>query len=354
MMNTQSVTEDDATLLGQARIWRYIYGVFDSMAIRCCVELRIPDIISNHNRPITLSEIASGIDSPSIDVDGLGRLMRFLVHRKVFDEEDSEPETVYSLNHCSKWLLNDSNVTLAPLVMMFTNPFFGLPLSALSRSLKEAGTAFKLTHGEEFYDFSMVNSDFSSIFNEGMACTAKITMDAIISSYRNGFLTSKGSVVDVGGGMGVGISEIVKAYPHLKGINFDLPHVISTAPTYDGVTHVGGDMFNAIPPAEMIFMKWILHNWSDEDCVKILKNCRKAIPKETGKVIIVEIVQHPTEDDPFNYTRLTFDLVMFALFPCGRQRSENEWKKLLGESGFCHYNIIKMPALLSIIEAFPL
>ncbi|KAI3505378.1 hypothetical protein L1887_27491 [Cichorium endivia] len=279
--------------------------------------------------------------------------MRFLVHRKVFDEEDSEQETVYSLNHCSKWLLKDSNETLAPLVMMFTNPFFGLPLSALSRSLKEAGTAFKLTHGEEFYDFSVVNSDFSSIFNEGMACTAKITMDVVISSYRNGFLTSKGSVVDVGGGMGVGISEIVKAYPHLKGINFDLPHVISTAPTYDGVTHVAGDMFNAIPPAEMIFMKWILYNWSNEDCVKILKNCRKAIPKETGKVIIVEILQHPTEDDPFNYPRLTFDLVMFTLFPCGREQSKNDWKKLLGESGFCRYNIIKMPALMSIIEAFP-
>ncbi|KAI3505380.1 hypothetical protein L1887_27493 [Cichorium endivia] len=309
MMNTQSVTEDDAILVGQARIWRYIYGVFDSMAIRCCVELRIADIISNHNRPITLSEIASCINSPSIDVDGLGRLMRFLVHRKVFDEEDSEQETVYSLNHCSKWLLNDSKVTLAPL--------------------------------------------FNRIFNEGMVCTAKITMEAVISSYRNGFLTSKGSVVDVGGGMGVAISEIVKAYPHLKGINFDLPHVISTAPTYDGVTHVAGDMFNAIPPAEMIFMKWILHNWSDEDCVKILKNCRKAVPKETGKVIIVEIVQHPLEDDPFNYTRVAFDLVMFAYFPSGRERSENDWKKLLGECGFFRYNIIKMSTLLSIIEAFP-
>ncbi|KAI3690034.1 hypothetical protein L2E82_48009 [Cichorium intybus] len=165
-------------------------------------------------------------------------------------------------------------------------------------------------------------------------------MDAVISSYRNGFLTSKGNVADVGGGMGVGISEIVKAYPHLKGINFDLPHVISAAPTYDGVTHVAGDMFNAIPPTEMIFMK-------------ILKNCRKAIPKETGKVIIVEIVQHPTDDYPFNYPRLTFDLVMFALFPCGREGSENDWKKLLGESGFCRYNIIKMPALMLIVEAFP-
>ncbi|CAH1453318.1 unnamed protein product [Lactuca virosa] len=88
-----------------------------------------------------------------------------------------------------------------------------------------------------------------------MACTAKITMDAIISVYKGGFLGLKASVVDVGGGTGVAISEFVKTYPHLKGINFDLPHVISTAPTYDGVTHVVGDMFKAIPLAETIFMK---------------------------------------------------------------------------------------------------
>lgn len=120
----------DAMLAGQAQILRYIYGVLDGMAIRCCVELRIADIINNHGGSMVLSEIAAGIDSPSINVDGLGRLMRFLIHRKVFDEiprpkvgeSEGERETVYSLNHCSKWLLSDTDVTLAPLVMMRTNP----------------------------------------------------------------------------------------------------------------------------------------------------------------------------------------------------------------------------------------
>ncbi|KAI3690038.1 hypothetical protein L2E82_48013 [Cichorium intybus] len=119
------------------------------------------------------------------------------------------------------------------------------------------------------------------------------------------------------------------------------------------------DLFTILPliistnETETFSLLWILHNWSDEDCVKILKNCRKALPKETGKVVIVEIVQHLLEDDPFNYTRAAFDLVMFAHFPSGRERSENDWKKLLGECGFFRYNFIKMPALMSIIEAFP-
>ncbi|KAI3494560.1 hypothetical protein L1887_40692 [Cichorium endivia] len=256
MMKTQSGIEEDAVLMGQTQISRFLFGIFDAMAIRCCVELGIADIISNHDCPTTLSEITTGINSPSINVDGLGRLMRFLVHRKVFDEMSRpDGETVYSLNHNSTWLLTHTNVTMAPLVMLFTDQFLVSPLHVLSRSIKEGGTSFKMTHGDEMFAFSFLNSKFNNMFNEGMACTAKYTMDTIISSYKNGFLGMKGIVVDVGGGTGMTISEIVKAYPHLKGINFDLSHVIASTPTYDGVTHVAGDMFNAIPPAETIIMK---------------------------------------------------------------------------------------------------
>ena len=96
-----------------------------------------------------------------------------------------------------------------------------------------------------------------------------------------------------------------------------------------------------------------MHDWSDDDCIKILKNCRKAISKETGKLIIVEIVRDPKGEDFFDYMRLTYDLVMFSHFSKGRERTELEWKKLLTEGGFSRYNIVKIPALQSIIEAFP-
>nr|XP_043617289.1 (R,S)-reticuline 7-O-methyltransferase-like [Erigeron canadensis] len=355
-MNTQNGIDDHAMLKGQSQILRYIYGALDGMAIRCCVELRIADIINNRGRPATLSEIATDIDSSTINVDGLGRLMRFLVGKKVFDQSNQhheEREMVYSLNHCSKWLLCDTDMTLAPLVMMRTDPVFVSPLHVMSQSIKEGGSTFKKTHGKELFDFCTFNSEFNRVFNEGMACTAKIATEAIMSSYKNGFLELKGRMVDVGGGTGVAISEIVKAYPHLTGINFDLPHVISTAPTYEGVTHVTGDMFKAIPPAETIFMKWILHDWGDNDCIKILKNCRKVLASETGKLIIVEIVQMPAGDDIFDDTRLTYDLVMFSHFSSGRERSESEWTKLLVEGGFLRHNVIKTQALQSIIEAFP-
>jgi precorrin-6B methylase 2 len=79
-------------------------------------------------------------------------------------------------------------------------------------------------------------------------------MGVVLAEYKDGF-SCVGSLVDVGGGTGGMIAEIVKAHPHIKGINFDLPHVVAIAPTRQGVSHVGGDMFEAIPNADAIFMK---------------------------------------------------------------------------------------------------
>nr|GEZ09861.1 desmethylxanthohumol 6'-O-methyltransferase-like [Tanacetum cinerariifolium] len=93
----------------------------------------------------------------------------------------------------------------------------------------------------------------------------------------------------------------------------------------------GKDFFDDM---RLTYDLWILHDWSDDDCIKILKNCRKAISKKTGKLIIVEIVQDPKGEDFFDDMRLTYDLVMFSHFSNGRERTELEWEKLLTEGGF--------------------
>lgn len=100
-------------------------------------------------------------------------------------------------------------------------------------------------------------------------------------------------------------------------------------------------------------MQWIMHDWNDSDCIKILKNCRKAIPERGGKIMIADIVLEPSGDGVLDDTRLVFDLVMIAHASGGKERTENEWEKILKEGGFPRYKIIKIPALLSIIEAYP-
>ncbi|XP_048327932.2 xanthohumol 4-O-methyltransferase-like [Ziziphus jujuba] len=347
--------EAEAELRGQADIWKYMLSFADSMALKCAVELRIPDIIHSHASPITLSQIASGFaDSPSPDLTYLERIMRLLVRRNIFTahHQSDGAETLYGLTHSSRWLLRDSELSLAPMFVLETHPSLMAPWHCFSQCVKDGGIAFKKAHGREIWEFASHNPDFNTLFNDGMGCTARIVLRAIVSEYKDGF-DHVGSLVDVGGGIGGAIAEIVKSYPHIRGINFDLPHVIATAPVYPGVSHVGGDMFEGIPNADAIFMKSIMHDWDDENCVKILRNCRKAIGEKNGKVIIVDIVVKSEGNEIFDEMGMVIDLLMLAHTTGGKERTEKEWKKILNDGGFTRYKIIKIQAILSIIEAYP-
>ncbi|XP_031261165.1 (R,S)-reticuline 7-O-methyltransferase-like [Pistacia vera] len=352
----EAIETSDESLRGQVEIWQHMFSFADSMALKCAVELRIADIINTHCGPITLSQLASSIGSPFPGISYLSRIMRLLVRKKIFaayHDSNGNGETLYGLTHSSRWLLRDSELSLAPMILMENHPLLMAPWHCFSQCVKEGGIAFKIAHGKEIWDFALQNPEFNKLFNDGLACTSKIIARAIISGYKDGFSSINGSLVDVGGGTGELINEIVKSYPHIRGINFDLPHVVSTAPKFDGISHVDGDMFQAIPKADAAIMKFVLHDWSDEDCVKILRNCRNAIPEKTGKVLITEVIVKPDGNDLSDDTGLDFDLLMIAHSTGGKERTEVEWKKILEEAGFPQYNIINIPAIPFIIEAFP-
>ncbi|XP_028082877.1 xanthohumol 4-O-methyltransferase-like [Camellia sinensis] len=128
----------------------------------------------------------------------------------------------------------------------------------------------------------------------------------------------------------------------------------STTPNSTAAT-VGDTQHNSPPPLtpNPTGLIWILHNWSDEDYVQILRNCRKAIPEKTGKIVIVDTILQPGGDDLFDNTGMAMDLMMLTLVRGGKERTKLEWKKILNEGGFVRYNIIQIPALQSIIKAYP-
>nr|UOO01098.1 O-methyltransferase [Eucalyptus croajingolensis] len=346
----------DETLRGQAQAMKHMYAFADSMALKCAVELRIPDIIHSEGAgPVTLAQIASRIPSPSPEMAYLASIMRLLVCKNVFSAVRNGGETLYGLTPTSRWLLQGGgHLSLAPAVLLVSHPAMMSPWHNLSDCIKDGGgsTAFQMAHGRGLWDLATENPEFNRTFREGMACLNKLMMKAIVDAYKDGF-ERVGSMVDVGGGTGDAVSEIVRLYPHIKGINFDRPHVIAEAPAHGGVSHVGGDMFEAIPSADAVFMKWVLHNWNDEDCVRILKNCKKALPKKNGVVIIADVVLQPDGDGLFEEAQVGLDLMMITATR-GKERSEPEWKKILEEGGFPRYNIIQTSCMLSIIEAFPL
>nr|GLL22863.1 trans-resveratrol di-O-methyltransferase-like isoform X1 [Ipomoea trifida] len=114
-------------------------------------------------------------------------------------------------------------------------------------------------------------------------------------------------------------------------------------------------MFVSIPPADAILLKWILHDWSDEVSVKILKKCKESIPNKEkgGKVIIIDmVVNNTTKDDKSIETQIFFDMLMMVLVS-GRERAKKDWAKLFLEAGFSDYKIIPILGLRSLIEAYP-
>jgi len=249
-------------LEGLPTLLKLTFAFVDSLALKCAIELGIADIIHSHGCPISLSEIASDLKSPYLDLTFLSCLMQLLVRGEIFTAVNPEPdkpnETLYWLTQASRLILqrDDACTSYAPMVLMHTHPNLLTPWHYLSHSIKEGGVAFEKAHGRSMWELLSVDREFNQTFHAGLACTAKVGFKLIASEYTDVFADVE-SVVDVGGGTGAAAAEIVRAHPHIKAINFDMPHVIAIAPEYPGVTHVEGDMFKAIPNADVAILKVI-------------------------------------------------------------------------------------------------
>ncbi|KAF2323750.1 hypothetical protein GH714_036823 [Hevea brasiliensis] len=355
-MERQEIGFTEDMLRGQATIWQYIFAFVDGMALKCVLQLGIPDIINSNGRPMTLSAIAKAINHPhSLDTDHLSRVMALLVRKGIFSSSPAPDggDTLYGVTNSSMWLLSNSEMSLAPFLLLQHHPWTLESWHYITDVVKAGGKGFTKSHnGQDFFKVAPANPEFSNLFNKAMAGASKIIVEAVKTSYKDGFNGIE-TLVDVGGGIGAMVSEIVKAHPHIKGVNFDLPFVVAEAPDYVGVTHVAGDMFKSIPQADALLLKWIMHSWNDEDCIKILKNCREALSdKKKGKLIIIDTILSPEGNDLFDDAGVRFDLLMMTQINT-KERSEAQFKILLKEGGFPSFKIIKIPALVSIIEAYP-
>ncbi|XP_060676160.1 acetylserotonin O-methyltransferase-like [Ziziphus jujuba] len=337
-------------------IWKYIFGFVEMAVMKCAIELGIADIIENHGNPITLFELSSMLGcSPS----QLHRIMRFLVHRRIFIETNTSQSTSpsYSQTPLSRLLMKTGEHSMAAFVLMESSPPMLAPWHCLSaRVLGNGSSAFEAANGEDLWSYTIANPAHGQLFNEAMACGARVTVPAIVDKCSDMF-EGIGTVVDVGGGNGTALGMLVKAFPWIRGLNFDLPHVVCAAKKTEGVENVGGDMFDCVPKADAVFVMWVLHDWEDDECIQILKKCREAIPKEKGKVIMVEAVilekDDAKEEDDLSDVKLMLDMVIMAHTNTGKERTLKDWVYVLGQAGFSRHTIRPIDAIQSVIEAFP-
>ncbi|PHU10720.1 hypothetical protein BC332_22580 [Capsicum chinense] len=342
----------------QEYLWNCIFGFTETAVVKCAVELGISDYLETHKQqPVSLNQLSTAFGCCA---SSLYRILRFLTNRGIFKEVSSVGDggdvLGYVQTPISRLLRRDGENSMAHLLLLQNSPFMLAPWHYLTARLldKENTSPFNAVHGKDAWEYAKNNSEHNKLINDGMACHAQMTTRVIIDNYAEIFKGIE-SLVDVGGGNGTTLGMLVKAFPWIKGINFDLPHVVSVAPHYDGVVHVEGDMFDSVPNAHAAFVMAVLHDWGDEECIRILKNCIKAISKDTGKVIIVETVLEEKigNDKSLKDVGLMMDMVMMAHTSNGKERSAKEWAHILSEAGFSRHSIVNIPAIECIILAYP-
>ncbi|KAI3800841.1 hypothetical protein L1987_28938 [Smallanthus sonchifolius] len=292
--------------------------------------------------------------------------MRLLIHSNFFSvakldgQEDEDEKEGYVLTASSKLLLKNTNENipnLLPFANLVLDPVFVTPWQFLGKWFygKES-TVFETAHGDPMWEFANKDPRFNGIFNDAMASDSQM-MSLVVKDCQEIFEGVE-TLVDVGGGTGLNAKILLEAFPHMTCTVFDLPHVVADKIETRNLKYVGGDMFSSIPSADAIFFKNVLHNWSDDNVLKILKRCREAIrsvgdDSKKGKVIIIDmVVDEKHERHEITETKMVFDMLMMVLVT-GRERTEVEWEKLFLEAGFSRYKITPNFGLRSLMEVFP-
>ncbi|KAL3830880.1 hypothetical protein ACJIZ3_019682 [Penstemon smallii] len=348
----------DELLEAQAHVWNHIFNFVNSMSLKCALQLNILDIIHKHNKPMTLSELINALPINKAKSEHIYRLMRILIHSKFFVKvniSDKDDEEGYWLTPSSRLLLRNGPSSMAPFALATLDPVLVDPWHHLGAWFQDdSPMAFVTAHGRTLWEKAFEEPRVNQFFNDAMTSDAQFVANLLIKDYKQVFDGLK-SMVDVGGGTGGMAKFVVDACPGLKCVVLELEHVIDGLKGDEKLSFVVGDMFVSIPRADAVFLKWILHDWNDEDCVKILKKCKEAIPSKDngGKVIMVEMILDDKKklDHEKVETQLFFDMEMMTIL-AAKERTEKEWAKLFFDAGFTSYKITLL-GLRALIEIFP-
>ncbi|GJN25464.1 hypothetical protein PR202_gb13293 [Eleusine coracana subsp. coracana] len=358
---TMVVPTDAQLLKAQADLWRHSLYYLTSMALKCAVELGIPTAIHNLGGTTNLPDLVAALSLPANKLPHLRRLMRLLVTSGIFESGNNNlTGETYCLNPLS-WLLvegveaEDHTYQKYFVLSTVSKHYVDASLTLADWFKKDLSpplpSPFEELHGVPLLHekTAELDEELDAIVREGVAAHDNLAMGTIIRECGEIFKGLQ-SLTDCSGADGTTARAIMKAYPHIKCNVLEQPQVVHTAPT-DGLAL---DIFKFVPPAQAVLLKLVLHFWNDDDCVKILEQCRKAIPsrEEGGKVIIIDTVLGPSLGPIMHEAQLLLDMLMFVNTH-GRQRDENDFREIFTKAGFSDYKIVKKIGARGIIEVYP-
>jgi hypothetical protein len=321
------------------QLTRSILGFVVSQAIYVAAVLGIADRLADGPRSATALAVAADADP-----DGLYRLLRLLAGHGIFTEL---PEGRFA-NSAQSRLLAEGPGSLRALAISAGESGYRA-LGATRQMVKTGESAFELVYGAVQEERLAVDPEARTGFNRLAAARGQAVAEALAGWPWQ----AAEMVVGVGAGAGALVQELLARRPELRGVIFDLPQVVAEAAEQIRAAGlagrcrtVAGSFFQGVPAGGDVYvLAYVLHDWDDPRAREILGQVRRAIPDDGRLLVVEELVAPPNQPGG-----KVLDLLMAAVG--GRGRTEQEWRVLLGESGF---QLIKIRPgqSASILEAVP-
>jgi hypothetical protein len=316
-----------------------IEGYRVTQAVRVAAEIGISDALAEGS--LDVPALAARVKA---DPDTLLRLMRALTTVGAYDESGGR----YANNEISDRLRSDVPASLRALARNFGEPEGWAAWGQLLHSVRTGETAFEATHGSDVWSYRGARPEWNAVFNDAMTANTTGVAAAVAEAYD---FSGRRCVVDVGGGQGLLLEAVLTRHPHLRGIVYDLEQAVASAPTamfeaHDRWRAETGSFFEHVPPADAYLLKSVLHDWPDEDCVRILRSCRNAMDDD-GVILLVEIVLGRSDHAR---TAAFSDLNMLVMTG-GRERTADEYAALFDRADLKLARVLDTSTKVSVVEA---
>ena len=324
---------------------RLVNGYQVTQAIHVAATLGIADLL--RDGPLASDELAAETQTHA---PSLRRVLRALAAVGVLHEDDDGRFALTDVGDC---LRSDAAEPVGGWAAYVGLPSHFAAWANLLHAVRTGENAFGSVHGATVWEYRARHPDDGAIFDQAMTSNTQRANRHLVEAYDFAHFSS---VVDVGGGHGGLVAALLGAHPRMRGIVFDQSLVVAGAPAVleaAGVTDrcevVGGSFFDAVPAgADAYVLKAILHDWDDDDAVRIVSSCRDAIAPD-GALLVAERELGPPNENPD--AKLS-DLNMMV-GPGGRERTRDEFADLLAEGGFALQRTVPTAIGLSVFEARP-
>ena len=312
-------------------------GYMMSAVLHTVVKLGVADELAAG--PIPVVELAKRC---SAHPDALYRVLRPLIAVGMFAEPS--PRTI-ALTAESELLRADHPNSVRNMILWIASRFHFHVWGDLEYSATTGNTAVEHVYGKPCFEVFTDNPEISSTFNAGMTAFSAGIAPTLLKAYD---FSGIGTLMDVAGGHGFVLCEILRAYPEMKGILFDIESVVEGAKCRvcdlkmeHRCETIAGDFFQGLPAgADAYYFQHIIHDWPDDKALVILRNCARALQgRNGGKLLVVDSIL-PERPQP-GFTAL-LDIEML-LMPGGRERTEKELRELFAQAGFEIKRIVPLP-----------